>query len=231
MWLCIYKRLPFQMVLTNPGSKGETGSRNPDYLARYPGGTIPSIHDPETGLDLSEAHAIMPYLCNKNGWTDVYPDAPDARAKVDWILHFHHRNLREASGLVAPKIRKDLDIPEAAQTRSRATLTAALQAMEDVWLSRGRFLAGDNVTIADFGAYVEVGQLQPRFTNLYDFSPFPNVQRWLNDMQATEGHDDVHEVLARLGDISEQAPDMDTIKSANKGALQALNAKLADIRG
>ena len=42
MWLLLFKRLPFEMVLTNPGSKGETGSRNPDYLAFNPGGTIPA---------------------------------------------------------------------------------------------------------------------------------------------------------------------------------------------
>ena len=45
MWLMLYKRLPFEMVLINPGSKGETGSRNPAYLAKNPGGTIPCIEE------------------------------------------------------------------------------------------------------------------------------------------------------------------------------------------
>ena len=39
MWLMLYKQLPFEMVLINPGSKGENGSRNPAYLAKNPGGT------------------------------------------------------------------------------------------------------------------------------------------------------------------------------------------------
>ena len=113
MWLMLYKRQPFEMVLINPGSSGETGSRNPAYLKKFPGGTIPSFEDSESGFLLSEAHAIMCYLCNRFGWTDLYPDSPELRAKIDWYLHFHHRNVREASGgLVAPKIRKDLNISE-----------------------------------------------------------------------------------------------------------------------
>ena len=35
------------------------------------------------------------------------------------------------------------------------------------------------------------------FTNLYDFSNYPNVQRWLDDMMQADGHDDVHVALAR----------------------------------
>ena len=33
---------PFEMVLTNPGSKGDNGSRNPAFLAKNPAGTIPT---------------------------------------------------------------------------------------------------------------------------------------------------------------------------------------------
>jgi glutathione S-transferase len=61
MWLMLYKRLPFEMVLINPGSKGDTGSRNPAYLAKNPGGTIPTIEERDTGFVLGEAHAIMCY--------------------------------------------------------------------------------------------------------------------------------------------------------------------------
>ena len=143
MWLLLYKQKPFEMVLINPGSRGETGSRNPAFLAKNPGGTIPTIEEPDTGFVLGEAHAIMCYLSNQHGWEDVYPSDHRARASVDWYLHYHHRNVRDASvGLVAPKIRKDLNIPEATQLAARATLTNALQAMESGWLARSRYLAG-----------------------------------------------------------------------------------------
>ena len=130
-------------------------------------------------------------------------------------------------GLVAPKIRKDLNIPEATQAAARVTLTSALNGMENGWLASSQYLAGDDLSLADFAAYVEIGQLQPGFTNVYDFSPFPNVRRWLEDMKQITGHDDVHVVLAELGDISVEAPEMETIKNANKSALRTLKERLA----
>ena len=215
------------MVLINPGSKGQSGSRNASYLAKNPGGTIPCIEETDTGFVLAEAHAIMCYLSRKHGWTDVYPSNEQLRAQVDWYLHFHHRTIRNASiGMVAPKIRKDLDIPEVIQTSARADLTSALKTLEQGWLSKRQFLAGDDVTLADLAAYVELGQMQPRFTNVYDFSPFPNIERWLDDMANMEGHDDVHVVLEELGDISVEAPSMEMIRNANKRAVQVLQQKV-----
>ncbi|MEE2784866.1 MAG: glutathione S-transferase family protein [Pseudomonadota bacterium] len=229
MWLLFYKRQPFEMVLINPGSKGDNGSRSPEYLAKNPGGTIPCIEEPEDGFVLAEAHAIMCYLCNKHRWTDLYSDDPKQRAKVDWYLNYHHRNVRDASiGLVAPRIRKDLNIPQSVQASAQNTLTHALNALESSWLAHTKFLTGDEVSIADMAAYVEIGQLQSEFTNVYDFSSFPRVEAWLADMHDVDGHDDVHVVLAELGDISQQAPDKDTIRNANKRALGRLKERLAE---
>lgn len=228
MWLLLYKQTPFEMVLVNPGTTGENGSRHPDYLKKNPGGTIPTIEEPDTGFCLGEAHAIMCYLCNSHGWDDVYPTDHRERARVDWYLNFHHRNVRDASvGLVAPKIRKDLNIPEATQAAAKATLTRALEALDSGPLASHEFITGDRLTIADFAAYVEIGQLRPEFTNVYDFEPFPNVRRWMDRMTTVDGHDDVHVVLAELGDISVEPPSMETIRNANKNALRALKARLA----
>ncbi len=230
MWVMLFKRMPFEMVLINPGSKGETGSRHPSFLAKNPGGTIPTIEEPDTGFVLSEAHAIMCYLSNAHGWADLYPTAPKRRALVDWYLHYHHRNVRDASiGLVAPNIRKDLNIPEATQAAARATLTNALRTLDSAWLAKSRYLAGGELSLADFAAYVEIGQLQPRFTNLYDFAPVPNVGRWLDEMKTVSAHDVVHTVLTELGDISSEPPSIDRIKSANKAALGALRSQLEQL--
>jgi glutathione S-transferase len=227
MWLLLMKKKPFELVMTNPGSKGDNGSRNPAYLARNPGGTIPCIEEPDTGFTLGEAHAILTYLARTEGWSDVYPEDEKLRAKVDQYLHYHHRNVRDASiGLVAPKVRKDLDIPELVQASAKRTLSAALSTLETGYLADSQFLVGDSVTLADIAAYVEIGQLQPQFTNVFDLSPWPNVQRWLSAMQRVEGHDDVHVVLAEMGDISVAAPDMETIKNANKRALSVLKQRL-----
>ena len=97
------------------------------------------------------------------------------------------------------------------------------------YLADNRFLMGATVTLADLAAYVEIGQLQPQFTNVFDLTSFPNVGRWLSDMSEVEGHDDVHVVLKELGDISQVAPDMGAVRNANKQALRALKAKLATL--
>jgi len=230
MWLLLMKKAPFEMVLINPGSKGENGSRNPAYLEKNPGGTIPCIEEPDSGFTLGEAHAILTYLASSNGWHDVYPEDPQQRARIDWYLHYHHRNVRDASiGLVAPKIRKDLDIPVAVQEGAKRTLSHALSALNDGWLAKNKFLVGDTVSLADLAAYVEIGQLRAEFTNVFDMSGYANVSRWLDDMMQVDSHDDVHVVLQELGDISVQAPDMETIKNANKRALQVLKQRLAEL--
>ena len=230
MWLLLLKRLPFKMVLTNPGSSGDNGSRNPSFLSKNPAGTIPCIEEPDTGFTLGEAHAILTYLSAKHGWTDVYPQDIRVRARIDGYLHYHHRNVRDASlGLVAPKIRKDLDIPELVQKSALRTLTGALKTLETGWLVEHEFLVGDSVTLADLAAYVEIGQLQPQFTNLFDFNSYPNVQRWLERMSTVDSHDDVHVVLSKLGDISVEAPSMESIVNANKSALSALKSRLAEL--
>ncbi|MCY4565393.1 MAG: hypothetical protein OXE40_13075, partial [Gammaproteobacteria bacterium] len=55
----LYKQTPFELVLINPGSRGETGSRHPDYLAKNPGGTIPMIEETATGVVLRGGHALL----------------------------------------------------------------------------------------------------------------------------------------------------------------------------
>lgn len=230
MWLLLLKKMPFDLVLTNPGSKGDNGSRHPAFLAKNLAGTIPCLEERETGFTLGEAHAIMTYLARTHGWEDVYPSAPKAQARIDAYLHYHHRNLREASvGLVAPAIRKDLNIPDVVQQGARKTLSAALTAIDQSSLAEHAYLCGDSVTLADLAAYVEIGQLQPQFTNVFDFSPYRNVQRWLTRMQQVAGHDAVHVVLAELGDISQAAPDMDQIRAANIKALQALKSTMSSL--
>lgn len=223
IWLMLHKDLPFTLVPVNPGSKSEGGSRSEAYLAKNPSGTIPLLEEPDTGFVVGESHAILCYLSNKHGWTDVYPADAEARAKVDWYLHYHHRNVRDASiGMVAPRIRKDLNFPEVIQKGAVANFTRAVRTLETGWLARSRFLTGDAPTLADFAAYVEIGQLQPCFTNLFDFSPYPNVSRWLAEMQQVKGHDEAHLVMRELGDISVNDPEMSAVRGANVKAMAAL---------
>ncbi len=202
LWMMLYKKLPFELIITAPGSPKENGTRHPSYLEKYPNGTIPGLEDPETGYLLSESIAIMCYLCNKHKWDDLYPEDPELRGKVDHYLHYHHRSIKEAS---------------------QKMFNNALKALETQWLKKNKFIAGDHVTIADFSAYVEIAQLNTQFTNLYDYSDFENLSRWLEDMSKLPYHDDVHMVLTKMGDISETVPEMEIIMKANLETFSHLN--------
>ena len=122
-------------------------------------------------------------------------------------------------------------IPVATRKARPATFTRALRTLESSWLAQSRFLAGDQVTLADFAAYMEIGQLQPGFTGVFDFEPFPNVRRWLDDMKRVDAHDDAHVVMTALGDISAEAPSMDAIRDANGKAMAAVKRRVAALGG
>ena len=131
---------------------------------------------------------------------------------------------------MAPKVRKDLNFSEDFLKISQANLEKAFKALENGWLAQSRFLTGDNLTIADMSAYVEIGQLQSKFTNVYDFEPLPNITRWLEEMNQVAYHDEVHASLYELGDISSEAPSMETIISANKKGFVVIQEQLASMK-
>ena len=74
------------------------------------------------------------------------------------------------------------------------------------------------------------GDFFSKFTNLYDFEPLPNITRWLKEMNQVTYHDEVHASLYELGDISSEAPSMETIISANKKGFVVLQEQLADMQ-
>ena len=223
IWLLLYMREPFQLILMNPGSKGDSGTRNPIFLEKNPNGTIPFLEDSETGIAMAEAHAILVYLCRKNSWHDLYPADPAECTKIDWYLHSHHRGIRDASlAFFAPNVRKDLKFPATFLDSAQKVFTRSLNSLEKSWLDKSRFIAGDSLSIADLAAYVEIGQLRPQFTNLFDFEQLPNVRQWMNDIADIDSHDVAHTALTTLGDISVKAPDMEAVITANKQGYKAI---------
>tara|TARA_B110000483_G_scaffold186898_1_gene221317 strand:+ start:2601 stop:3347 length:747 start_codon:yes stop_codon:yes gene_type:complete len=227
LWVLFNKELPFELVLTVPGSKAENGTRHPDYLNKFPNGTIPALEDPQTGFLLAESHAIMCYLCNKYEWVDLYPKGHEERAKIDDFLHYHHRNIKEASlAYFAPMARPDLGLTDDVINMAKRLFKNGLNALETQWLKKNNYICGNKATIADIAAYVEVGQLQSQFTNLFNFEPFPNINRWLERMTQMKGHDDVHLVLSELGNINITPPVMEDLMGANIKGFKHISNKI-----
>ena len=226
VWLLLNKHQPFEFRMVNPGHPGKNGSRHADYLEKNPAGTIPCLEEPESGFTLGEAHAIMSYLCKSRGWHDLYPADPKDQARIDAYLHFHHRNVREASMMVAARVRKDLVFSEEMQANSKRLFLQAAEMLDSYYLSSSDFLLGDRVSIADFAACVEVGQLGSDYTNIVDLSRFSKLSAWLERMKQVQGYEEVHFPLKEIGDIRDEPPSIDTLRAANVGGLEVLTSAI-----
>ncbi len=228
VWLCLIEELPFEFRMTSQNRDAKT----PEYLRDVnPRGTIPAIDD--DGFVLWESHAIMIYLCEKHGWKDLWPQDPQARARVNQYLHFHHRNTRELvqswSQALWPTV-FEVPEPDEAWLRRNTFVGAvdnashsknALEVIEGM-LSRSAFLAGEDATLADLSAYQELGQNQPKYANCTDFSGYPHIEKWLVAMESLPYHAEAHAVWPLIGDVRKVEGGMRTIARANKGAAQRI---------
>ena len=235
VWTCLMKGLPFELRMTSQNRD----AKRPDYLAGVnPRGTIPAIDD--NGFVLWESHAIMTYLCERHGWTDLWPDDLQARARVNQYLHFHHRNTRELvvqwSRTLWPQV-FGIAAPDDAWLRANTFVGAvdsaklAAQALEIIegLLSKAPFLAGAGLTLADIAAYEELGQNQAKYANCTDFTAYPEITDWLERMESVPFHGAAHAVWVLLGDVSRIEGGMRSVARANKEAAQIIAEAVASL--
>ena len=226
VWVCMMKGLPFDFVMT---SQNKT-AKAPAYLKSVnPRGTIPAIDD--DGVVLWESHAILVYLCEKYGWTDLWPEGLVQRAMVNQYLHFHHRNTREivvqwsrslwpaVFGVINPDAQwlKRNTFPG---LQNNAQVVQGSLEIINGMLEQSRFLVGDQVTLADISAYEELGQNQAKYANCTDYTAFAAIQRWLGRMGELPEHDNAHKIWELIGDVRKVSGGMATIASANKEAAR-----------
>jgi glutathione S-transferase len=233
VWTCLIKKLPFEFIMTSQNR----AAKQPDYLTSVnPRGTIPAIDD--DGVVLWESHAIIIYLSEKHGWSDLWPSEPLARAKVNQYLHFHHRNTRELvvqwSRALWPAV---FDIKDPDENWHRRNTFPGLQnnirvvqdtlKIIDGMLASTGFIAGETTTLADISAYEELGQNQPKYANCTDYSPYANIRRWFLQMEQLPFHEEAHTVWRAIGDFHQLTGGMSTIAKANKHAASVLGATVA----
>mmetsp|Transcript_104465 Transcript_104465/g.202396 ORF Transcript_104465/g.202396 Transcript_104465/m.202396 type:complete len:228 (+) Transcript_104465:63-746(+) len=195
-WALLAEGTDHEIITTMPGSNKENGTKHPNYLAKFPFGTVPAIdHD---GYCLSESHAILTYLGDTFNWK-LYPKDIKLRGRINEILHWHHRNTRQISiALFAPVVRPDLGI-KVETVKALTKELGAIFGQFESWLTTSKFLCGDEPTIADIAAYCEIGQCAPEYCNLFDFSSYPSIQRWLQVCKQIPGHAESHVMLAQMG--------------------------------
>eukprot|EP00516_Mucochytrium_quahogii_P013551 CAMPEP_0203800766 /NCGR_PEP_ID=MMETSP0100_2-20121128/10789_1 /ASSEMBLY_ACC=CAM_ASM_000210 /TAXON_ID=96639 /ORGANISM=" , Strain NY0313808BC1" /LENGTH=225 /DNA_ID=CAMNT_0050707065 /DNA_START=46 /DNA_END=720 /DNA_ORIENTATION=+ len=203
LFLLKMKGIAFEEVFTMPGSKKEQplGSKSKTFREMCPPGIVPVLEDSDAGLVLWESNAILTYIAAKHGMKDLYPTDFAQRAVVDQWLHWHHGNSRTFTmALFAPVIRPDLELSEQAIQDNKKRVAATAKLLEKQ-LEKTQYLCGDHLTLADIAVYEDIGQCQPHFCDLFDFSPYPALQRWMATFEKLPSFEETHKVLAKLGKI------------------------------
>lgn len=158
----------------------------PKFAGINPSRLVPVLEDGD--FRLTESSAILKYLADKAG-SPAYPAEPRQRARIheimDWFNTGLYRDL--GYGLIYPQVlpqyrRPDEQVQAATLAWGREKAKGWLKILDENLIGPQRaWLVGDSVTIADyFGASMltlgEVIRL--------DYSAYPNVTRWLDNVKA-----------------------------------------------
>ena len=169
----------------------------PPYTDMNPSAMVPMLEDGD--FRLTESSAILKYLADKYDLPS-YPKDLKKRAKVnevmDWLNTQFYRDF--GYGLVYPQLfphhkRRSDEAHAGAVAWGQQGAKNWLQILNDHWIGpKNQYLCGDELTIADyFGAgLVSIGELID-----CDFSAYPNIKRWLDNMKKLKSWHEVNEVF------------------------------------
>src|SRR5882672_1191500 len=199
---------PVRLFMAEKGLKADeevidlmTGAHYQEpYASLNPNKLVPMLDD--DGFKLTESSAILKYLAEKFDLPE-YPKDLKQRAKVNEVMDWLNTNFyREwAYNLCYPQLfphlkRRSDEAQAATLEFGKENAKRWLKILNDHWIGpKKTYLCGDQLTIADyFGAgIVTLGEVIG-----VDFSPYPNVQRWLATMRKLPSWDKVNEVFYGL---------------------------------
>jgi glutathione S-transferase len=172
----------------------------PPYAAINPNCMVPMLEDGD--LKLTESSAILKYLADKIGSAD-YPKDLKQRAKVNEVMDWLNTNFyREwAYNLCYPQLfphlkRRSDEAQAATLEHGKENARRWLKVLNDHWIGpKNNYLCGNAITIADhLGAcLVTLGEVVG-----IDFTPYPNVKRWLDTMKKLPSWPKVNEAFDGL---------------------------------
>lgn len=190
--LCLENKIPYEFVEIDV-FKGQ--NRTASYLQISPTGLVPAITD---GVDfsLTEAGAILTYLCEARNLTHWYPQG-NARscAKINFWLHWHHLHTRSSTReILGPALvpraytKQTPEHQEAVKKSFGKTLTF----LNNYFItSKMPYLAhSSHPTIADLLVLPELDQHTPEGFHLYDYGPYPEVSGYIDRMRSALVHYD-----------------------------------------
>jgi len=169
----------------------------PPYSAMNPSCLVPMLEDGD--FRLTESSTILKYLADKKG-SASYPKDLRERARVNEMMDWVNTNLYRdfAYGLVYPQA---FPTHKRRSDEAQASTLAWAKEKSQGWLkildqsllgAKKAYLCGDRITIADYLGAEMVGLGELIRCN---YSPYPNVERWLGRMRGLKSWPKVHEVF------------------------------------
>uniref|UniRef100_A0A1B6EXA4 Uncharacterized protein n=1 Tax=Cuerna arida TaxID=1464854 RepID=A0A1B6EXA4_9HEMI len=158
----------------------------PEYLKINPQHLVPAIDD--NGFILTESRAIITYLADKYGKDDsLYPKDVQKRAFVNQRLYFDATSIYQAfAGYYYPVMFGGGSY----DNEKKKTLDDAFGYL-DLFLKDGKWVAGDNLTLADIALVATVSSAEAVG---YEVSKYPNVAKWLAKAKTTlPGYAEINE--------------------------------------
>ncbi|XP_051242136.1 glutathione S-transferase theta-1b isoform X1 [Dicentrarchus labrax] len=167
---------------------------------------VPALRDGD--FCLAESVAILQYLAEKFKTPDFwYPADLQQRARVNEYLSWQHTGLRWQGTKIfwlrvfIPKI-LGVDVPQDKLDGALEDLNGSLKLMEEKFIQDKPFIAGDQISLADLVAIVEIMQAlshrQPVGSGLDVFEGRPKLSAWRDRVQAAIGKelfDDAHQII------------------------------------
>jgi glutathione S-transferase len=170
--------------------------------------SLPTLVDNHAKFSVFESHSILRYLAEKffpnSHW---YPSDLKTRTKINNYLDWHSFTIRSSfmiiglsylPGFTKTGVDKSKSYVQLAQEvfygssshlwkdRADNGLVNQLRVVNDRWLKESKFLAGDEVSIADLSLYGDAGYLIHLFG--FDFKSYPALNRWYQTMEEQFGN-------------------------------------------
>jgi glutathione S-transferase len=165
------------------------------YSKINPNCMVPMLEDGD--FRLTESSAILKYLADKIG-SPTYPKDLKQRARVNEVMDWLNTNFYRdwGYGLAYPQLfphhkRRSEEAHSATIEWGKENSKKWLQLLNDHWIGpKQQYLCGDEITIADYfgSGLVTLGEIIR-----CDFSRYPNITRWINNMKKLRSWSSVNE--------------------------------------
>ena len=172
LWLLDELALPFDFILTG-GKFG--GNDRPEFLQMNPFGKVPVVRDGD--VIVWESNAILRYLASLQDMGSLWPQAAGKQAEIDRWMDWSSISLTPP----LTRLRKAMKAGTADEA-ARQMVSVPFAQVND-WLANNKYLAGDNLTLAD----ITFAPSAYRYGLLEVKTPLSHLESYVERLSKNEG--------------------------------------------